>query len=124
MIYEIRRQKTMLDFDLAKIYGYDTRRINEQVKNNIDKFDLDFRFQLSKTEWDEILMSKKSTSSWGGSRKLPYAFSEQGIYMLMTLLKGASVTRQSIALIDGLRSTIYEIRWCHARLRPCEGLRV
>ena len=60
----------------------------EQVKNNIDKFDRDFRFQLNKEEYEIILRSKKSTSSWGGTRKLPYAFAGQGIYMLMTVLKG------------------------------------
>ena len=59
-----------------------------------------FCFQLSTNEWDEILMSRKLISSWGGSRKLPYAFTEQGIYMLMTVLKGDLATKQSIALID------------------------
>ena len=79
-IYVIRGQKVMLDFELAEIYGYTTKRFNEQVKNNIERFDEDFRFQLTKNEWDN-LRSKKSTSSWGGSRYLPYAFTEQGIYM-------------------------------------------
>ena len=90
MIYEIRGQKVMLDFDLARIYGYETKRFNEQVKNNIEKFPSDFMFQLSKEEWKTILMwnkstsnisgnlmSKKTASSWGGTRKLPYAFTEQ-----------------------------------------------
>ena len=79
-IYVIRGQKVMLDFELAEIYGYTTKRFNEQVKNNIERFDEDFRFQLTRNEWDD-LRSKKSTSSWGGSRYLPYAFTEQGIYM-------------------------------------------
>ena len=103
MIYVIRGEKVMLDFELAKIYGYETRTFNQQVKNNINKFDEDFRFQLSKNEWDEILMSKKLISSWGGSRKLPYAFTEQGIYMLMTVLKGDLATKQSIALIRAFK---------------------
>lgn len=81
-IYFIRNQKVMLDFELAEIYGYTTTRFNEQVKNNIEKFDEDFMFQLTKDEF-ENLMSKKSTSSWGGRRKLPKAFTEQGIYMLV-----------------------------------------
>lgn len=97
-IYFIRGQKVMLDFDLAEIYGYETKRFNEQIKNNIDKFDEDFRFQLSEAEF-EILRSKFSTSSWGGTRYLPYAFTEQGIYMLMTVLKGDLATKQSKALI-------------------------
>ena len=78
-IYVIRGQKVMLDFELAEIYGYTTTRFNEQVKNNIEKFDDDFMFELTKEEF-ENLMSKKSTSSWGGRRKLPKVFTEQGIY--------------------------------------------
>ena len=97
-IYNIRGQKVMLDFELAEIYGYTTTRFNEQVKNNIEKFDEDFMFELTKEEF-ENLMSKKSISSWGGRRKLPRAFTEQGIYMLMTVLKGDLAIRQSKALI-------------------------
>ena len=100
MIYTIRGQKVMLDFDLARIYGYSTKRFNEQVKNNIEKFPDRYRFQLRTDELNIILRSKKSTSSWGGQRYSPYAFTEQGIYMLMTVLKGDLATKQSIALID------------------------
>jgi len=71
---------------------------NQQVKNNIQKFDDDFRFQLTKEEW-ENLRSKFLTSSWGGTRYLPYAFTEQGIYMLMTVLKGDLAARQSKSII-------------------------
>ena len=97
-IYTIRGVKVMLDADLAEIYGYETRFFNRQVKNNIDRFAEDFRFQLSENEMQN-LMCKKCTSSWGGTRKLPYAFTEQGIYMLMTVLKGDLAIRQSMALI-------------------------
>ena len=101
-IYTIRGQKVMLDFELAEIYGYETKRFNEQVKNNIEKFDDDFRFQLTKEEW-EILRSKISTSKSeagsGGRRYLPFTFTEQGIYMLMTVLKGELAVKQSKALI-------------------------
>lgn len=97
-IYIVRGQKVMLDFELAEIYGYTTKRFNEQVKNNIERFDEDFRFQLLKEEFDN-LRSKKSTSSWGGTRYLPYAFTEQGVYMLMTVLKGELAVDQSKALI-------------------------
>ena len=105
MIYIVRGQKVMLDFELAKIYGYETKRFNEQVKNNIEKFDDDFRFKLSKEEYLEILRSKKSTArTWiignkGGRTTLPYVFTEQGIYMLMTVLKGELAIKQSKALI-------------------------
>lgn len=97
-IYYIRNQKVMLDFELAEIYGYTTTRFNEQVKNNSEKFDDDFMFQLTKSEFENLIL-KKSTSSWGGRRKLPYAFTEQGIYMLMTVLRGELAVRQSKALI-------------------------
>lgn len=104
-IYIVRGQKVMLDFELAKIYGYETKRFNEQVKNNIAKFDEDFRFQLTKDEYDLVLRSKKSTAqNWtignkGGRTSLPYAFTEQGIYMLMTVLKGELAIKQSKTLI-------------------------
>ncbi len=97
-IYVIRGLQVMLDFDLAAIYGYSTKRFNEQIKNNIDRFDENFRFQLTDSEFKN-LRSKISTSSWGGTRYLPYAFTEQGIYMLMTVLKGELAVRQSKALI-------------------------
>ena len=179
MVYEIRGQKIMLDFDLARIYGYETKNFNRQVKNNIEKFPEDFMFQLTSEElknlvmcnfctsrksttesekslWcqnvtlknkgaeseqnerskfvtpeksvaesedlvmpqiltsqknviesEDLVMTKKSTSqkenffkgNMGGTRKLPYAFTEQGIYMLMTVLKGELAVKQSKALI-------------------------
>ena len=97
-IHIVRGQKVMLDFELAEIYGYTTTKFNQQVKNNIEKFDEDFMFELTKEEF-ENLMSKKLTSSWGGRRKLPKVFTEQGIYMLMTVLKGELAIKQSKALI-------------------------
>ena len=97
-IYTIRGLQVMLDFDLAAIYGYETKRFNEQIKNNIERFDEDFRFQLSEDEFRN-LRSNFSTSSWGGLRYVPYAFTEQGIYMLMTVLKGDLAVRQSKTLI-------------------------
>lgn len=123
-IYTIRGMKVMLDADLAEIYGYQTSRFNQQVKNNIEKFDADFRFQITKEEYLQILSSKitikssntnnnanetdlKSkilTSSWGGNRKLPYVFTEQGVYMLMTVLKGELATQQSKALVRAFKA--------------------
>ena len=102
-IYVIRGQQVMLDYDLAAIYGYETKAFNQQVRRNSVKFDEDFRFQLTKEE-TEILRSQIVTSSWGGPRYLPWAFTEQGIYMLMTVLKGDLATRQSKALIRAFKS--------------------
>ena len=97
-IYTIRGVKVMLDADLAEIYGYSTGAFNQQVKNNIEKFDDDFRFQITHTEFAGLI-SKFLISNRGGTRKMPYAFTEQGIYMLMTVLKGEQATAQSKALI-------------------------
>lgn len=97
-IYIIRGVQVMIDADLAEIYGYETRYFNRQVNNNIERFDLDARFQLTKEEYQN-LMCKNFTSSWGGTRKLPYAFTELGIYMLMTVLKGELAVNQSKKLI-------------------------
>ena len=107
MVYVIRNQKVMLYFDLARIYGYETKRFNEQVKNNIEKFPEDFMFQITKVESEQLSRSKKSTAMpimqtigiKGGRTSYPYAFTEQGIYMLMTVLKGELAIKQSLTLI-------------------------
>ena len=103
-IHTIRGVKVMLDTDLAEIYGYSTKAFNQQVKNNIEKFAEDFRFQLNDKEIADLSRSKFLTSIQvkgvkGGRAYKPYAFTEQGIYMLMTVLKGDLATRQSMALI-------------------------
>ena len=110
-IYTIRGEKVMLDFDLARIYGYSTTRFNEQVKNNKAKF-IGFMFQLNREEIQMVVMSKKSTSrnstmfkgQSGGTRKLPYAFTESGIYMLMTVMRGPLAVEQSRKLISIFKS--------------------
>lgn len=103
-IYYIRNQKVMLDFELAEIYGYSTKRFNEQVKRNNEKFDDDFMFQLTDEEVFEFSRSHFATLNKGTGRGSnikynPYAFTEQGIYMLMTVLRGELAVRQSKALI-------------------------
>ena len=97
-LYEVRGHKVMLDYDLAKIYGYTTKALNQQVKNNNDRFDSEFTFKLTREEWKD-LRSKNLTSSWGGSRHLPNVFTEQGVYMLMTVLKGELAAKQSKDLV-------------------------
>ena len=104
-IYCIRGIQVMLDRDLAELYEVETRRINEQVKRNIERFDDDFMFQLTQEEF-ENLKSHFATSSWGGIRKLPYVFSEQGIYMLATVLKSKTaieVTKQIMRTFTKMR---------------------
>ena len=104
-IVVIRGQQVMLDRDLAEIYGYETKNFNRQVRNNIEKFDEDFMFQLTHTEVEELSRCNFFTSIMqtggmkGGRVYLPDAFTEQGIYMLMTVLKGDLAVKQSKELI-------------------------
>lgn len=98
-IYLIRGQRVMLDADLAEIYGYSTRAFNQQVRNNIEKFDADFMFRLDKTELEDLRSNFLTANVSPKSRALPYVFTEQGIYMLMTVLKGELAITQSKALI-------------------------
>jgi len=84
-IYLIRGQKVMLDDDLAQLYSVSTKRLNEQVRRNIGRFPEDFMFQLSREE-AENLRSQFATSSYGGRRYLPFAFTEHGILMLSSVL--------------------------------------
>ena len=110
MIYIVRGEKVMLDFELAKIYGYTTKAFNQQVKNNINKFPSRYRFQLSNEDIKLISRSKNFTAMpimqtegmKGGRTSLPWAFTEQGIYMLMTVLKGDLATKHSKKLIKHL----------------------
>ena len=108
-IHIIRGMKVMLDFDLADIYGFTTSAFNQQVKRNVERFDDDFRFQLTREEMEKLSMSQNVTSIQiagirGGRSKLPYAFTESGIYMLMTVLKGDLAVQQSKALIRAFRA--------------------
>ena len=101
-IYIIRGVQVMLDVDLAKIYGYETKNFNRQVKNNIERFDETFRFQLTDEEVDYFSRCKIFTLKKGRGNNIkynPYAFTEQGIYMLMTVLKGDLAVDQSKKLI-------------------------
>lgn len=98
-IVDIRGHKILLDSDVARIYGVDTKRINEAVKNNPEKFPDGYLLQVTKDEWD-ALKSKFSTSSRGGKVKLPVGFSERGLYMLATILKSSKATQATFAIIE------------------------
>ena len=98
MIYEVRGVQVMLDSDIAKLYQVETKRINEAVKNNPDKFPERYCFRISEEEY-RSLKSKFSTSK-GGSRKGHMVFTEQGLYMLATILKSKVATEVSIAIMD------------------------
>ena len=98
-IIEIRGQKVLLDVDVAEIYGVETKRINEAVKNNPKKFPSGYIVELDKAEWDG-LKSKFSTSIKGGKVKLPTAFPEKGLYMLATILKSPRAVQATLAIIE------------------------
>lgn len=116
LIRTIRGQKVMVDFDLAMLYGVQNKRLNEQVKRNIKRFPDDFMFQLTKEEWNilksqiatakqsdnqtiGVLKSQIATSSWGGTRKLPYAFTREGIGMLSSVLGSDTAIEMNIRIM-------------------------
>lgn len=99
LIYKIRGQKVMLDFDLARIYGYETKNFNRQIKNNINKFPEDFMFQISKEEseqtlWSQIVTLNKSGNKTGIHIKyLPCEFTGQGIHIHVSVFKGVPTAK-------------------------------
>lgn len=97
-IYEIRGQRVMLDFDLADLYEVETRVLNQAVKRNIKRFPSDFMFQISNKEFDN-LMSQIVISSWGGTRKLPFAFTEHGVTMLASVLRSERAIEINIQIV-------------------------
>ena len=96
-ILTIRDQQVLLDSSVAELYGVEAREINQAVRNNPDKFPEGYIIALDAEEW-ENLKSKILTSSWGGKRKLPNAFTEKGLYMLATILKSPRATETTIAI--------------------------
>ncbi|MFC2086316.1 ORF6N domain-containing protein [Bacteroidota bacterium] len=98
-IFLVRGQKVMIDSEIAELYGVETRRLNEQVKRNSERFPENFMFQLTKDEFDN-LKSQNATSSWGGRRKLPFVFTEHGILMLANVLKSDRAIKMSIRIIE------------------------
>lgn len=97
-IYHIRGQKVMLDFDLAKLYQVETKRLKEQVNRNKERFPEDFMFTLTVSEY-KILRMQIATSSWGGTRYMPMAFTEQGVAMLSSILNSTTGIRVNIQII-------------------------
>ena len=89
----------MLDSDLAELYGVETKALVRGVKRNIDRFPEDFMFQLTKAEFDGFLRYQNGASSWGGRRYLPYAFSEQGVAMLSSVLRSKRAVEVNIAIM-------------------------
>jgi hypothetical protein len=97
-IYFVRDEKVMLDKDLAAMYGVETRILNQAIKRNSKRFPKDFMFQLSKKEFDNLI-SQNVISSWGGLRKLPFMFTEQGVAMLSSVLNSDIAIEVNIKII-------------------------
>lgn len=113
----------MIDSDIALLYGVETKRLNEQVKRNQERFPKNFMFQLSKEEFI-LLRSQYATSSWGGRRTLPYAFTEHGILMLSNVIKSERAIKVSIRLIEvfvKIREFFLSQRDTEIRLEKAEG---
>jgi len=98
-IYEIRGQKVMLDSDLAELYNVETKNLNLAVKRNIKRFPSDFMFQLVKSEWDILRLQIETSKGRGGTRYLPYAFTEQGVAMLSGILNSDKAIETNIAIM-------------------------
>jgi hypothetical protein len=97
-VFIVRGKKAMIDSDLAALYQVETKILNQAVKRNIERFPTDFMFRLSEQEYG-ILKSQSVTSSWGGRRTLPYAFTEQGIAMLSSVLKSQRAIEVNISIM-------------------------
>lgn len=97
-IYFIRNFKVMIDSDLSDLYKVKTKRLNEQVKRNLNRFPEDFMFQLTIDEW-KILKSQNATSSWGGRRVPPYVFTEHGVLMLSSILNSERAIAVNIQIM-------------------------
>lgn len=121
-IVSIREMNVMLDYDLAELYEVETKRINEQVKRNQNRFPPDFMFQLTENEV-ENLKSQIATSRWGGRRKPPYAFTEHGVLMLSSVLKSdraVAVNIQIMRVYIQLREIMFEDNQLKQRVESLE----
>ncbi len=106
-ILEIREKKVILDFELAKLYGIETKRLKESVRRNSKRFPIDFMFELTKEEW-AILRTQFATSRWGGPRYAPFAFTEQGVAMLSSVLNTDRAIEVNISI---MRAFVFMRQW-------------
>jgi hypothetical protein len=123
LIYTIRGQRVMLDSDLAALYEVTTSRLNEQAKRNQGRFPPEFMFQLTKEEFDN-LKSQNATSSWGGRRHLPFAFTEHGAIMAARVLNSEAAIKASIYVVKAfmeLRNIAAMYKELDKRITELEG---
>lgn len=129
-IYEVRGQKVMLDFDLAELYGSETKRLKEAVRRNLKRFPSDFMFELTKEEFESLRSQIASSNKRGGTRYMPFAFSEQGVAMLSSVLNSESAIEINISImrafvtvrqyLSSLNSTTKEIEELKQRMKMLE----
>lgn len=121
----IRNQKVMLDSDLAALYQVDTKRLNEQVKRNSERFPNDFMFQLTEVEWIHLRSQIATSSEWGGRRTLPYVFTEHGVLMLSSVLsskRAIAVNIQIMRVYVKLKEMITQNTDLHDKMNEIEQL--
>ena len=95
----IRGDKVILDEDLAELYGVEVKRLNEQVRRNLNRFPIDFMFQMTKQEFKDLKSQFATSNQWGGRRTPPYAFSEQGVAMLSSVLHSTRAVQVNIEIM-------------------------
>ena len=98
-IYEVREQKVMMDFDLAELYETETKYLKRSVRANIKRFPPDFMFEINKTEWETLRCNFSTSNTRGGTRYLPFAFTEQGVAMLSSVLNSDKAVDVNIAIM-------------------------
>ena len=98
-IHEVRDQKVMLDYDLAELYNVETKNLNKAVKRNAGRFPKDFMFRLTKKEWERLRFQFGTSKERGGTRYIPYVFTEQGVSMLSAILNSKKAIDVSVTII-------------------------
>ena len=122
-IYFLRNQKIMLDKDLAELYGVTTGNLNKAVKRNIDRFPEDFMFQLNEQEFQNLIF-QSGISNWGGTRKIPFAFTEQGVAMLSGVLnskRAITVNIQIMRMYSKMRESQFANKDIQLKLTELEN---
>jgi hypothetical protein len=123
-IYIIRGKRVMLDFDLAKVFSVETRTFNQAVKRNLNRFPDDFMFQLTKSEFENLISQFVTSSSWGGLRKLPFAFTEHGAVMAANILRSDRAVEASVAVVRAfvkMRSILDEYKELKTKIDKLEN---
>lgn len=121
-IHLLRNQKVMFDYDLAELYEIETKVLKQAVRRNIERFPEDFMFELTKEEFDN-LRTQFATSSYGGTRYMPFAFTEQGVAMLSSVLKSTKAIEVNIAIMRTfvlLRNSILSLEEVSKRITDVE----